>query len=168
MASLALDRSLQVRMRRVRGPRGALIIDDTYNSSSLAVHSGLDLLADAGATRKVAILGDMLELGALAESEHRGIGRRAGGVLDVLITYGNLGSLIADEAQTSARERGRTVRMTHFGSEEREGVVEWMRSELRGGDVVLVKGSRALRMEEFVAAVSSAECGSPEGQRRGR
>jgi UDP-N-acetylmuramoyl-tripeptide--D-alanyl-D-alanine ligase len=166
MASVALDRSLQVRMRLVRGPNEALIIDDTYNSSGLAVRSGLDLLADAGATRKVAVLGDMLELGALAESEHRGIGRRAGEILDVLITYGNLASLIADEAHVGALELGRTLRITQFRSDERDAVVEMMRTDLRGGDVVLVKGSRALRMEEFVAAVCSDECGSPETQPR--
>ena len=131
------DPSIQTRLRRVPGPRGSLLIDDTYNSSPPSVLSALELLETAEATRRIAVLGDMLELGALSEQEHATIGREAARVADLVVTYGDLAT------------QGR-----HFAPEERTELIDFLGAELREGDLVLVKGSRALRMEEIVEALS--------------
>ena len=98
--------------------------------------------------RKLALLGDMLELGDLAESSHDEVGRRAAGVTDVLFTVGDLASGIALAAQgcglTSAE---------HLDS--KEAAARALLAVLRPGDAVLVKGSRALALETVVADVES-------------
>jgi UDP-N-acetylmuramoyl-tripeptide--D-alanyl-D-alanine ligase len=141
------DPAVQKRLRRLRGPAGSLLLDDTYNASTPSMLSGLQLLEDAVATRRVAVLGDMRELGSLSEAEHRFVGERAGDVVDLLVTYG-------DEARIMAGAAVATTTVDSFDPEQRDELIAFLRSELRPGDVVLVKGSRALRMEEIVDALA--------------
>jgi len=140
-------REVDVGPRRVSGPCGSLLLDDTYNASPPSVLSALRVVAETPAERRIAVLGDMLELGPLAEAEHRRVGLRAGQTLDLLVTYGDLAAAIGDEAQPHTRVRSYTA-------DTREALVAFLRSELRSGDLVLLKGSRALRLDEVVAALS--------------
>jgi UDP-N-acetylmuramoyl-tripeptide--D-alanyl-D-alanine ligase len=129
------------------------MIDDTYNSSTPSVLSALGLLQEVRPKRRIAVLGDMRELGSLAEEEHRIVGRRVAEVVDELVTYGEMARIIADEAMATAEVDGRTLPVTSFGLDQRGDLVDFLRQELREGDTVLLKGSRGLQMEDFVEAL---------------
>ncbi|GIW05107.1 MAG: UDP-N-acetylmuramoyl-tripeptide--D-alanyl-D-alanine ligase [Thermomicrobiales bacterium] len=147
------DPRVQVRLLVVPGPNGSRLIDDTYNASTPSVLSALGLLHELRPKRAVAVLGDMRELGEVTEREHRIVGRRVAEVADVLITYGELARIIADEARETAAVDGRPLAVTSFGLDQREELIAHLRRELREGDTVLLKGSRGLQMEDFVAAL---------------
>jgi UDP-N-acetylmuramoyl-tripeptide--D-alanyl-D-alanine ligase len=159
---------IQIRLRRVPGPRGSLLLDDTYNASPPSVLSALQLLEDTPAPRRVAVLGDMLELGALAEQEHDAVGRRAAQVADLVVTYGELAAVIAQAASRTAAETSRPTAVVSFTTAQRADLVDFLRAELEKGDLALVKGSRALRMEEVVNAVATTPQRDASVQARGR
>jgi UDP-N-acetylmuramoyl-tripeptide--D-alanyl-D-alanine ligase len=147
--------SVDLRLRRVRGINNCIVIDDTYNASTAGVLSALTLIGDARPDRAIAVLGDMNELGSLSDREHRTVGRHAAKVADLLVTYGELARTIADEA-SSCRQGERRPAVVSFDPSQRRDLIEFLQGEIRPGDVVLVKGSRALRMEEFVAALTES------------
>lgn len=143
------DPGVQVRLMFVQGPNGSQLIDDTYNASTPSVLSALGLLGDVPARRRIAVLGDMRELGRISEDEHRIVGRRAGDMVDVLVTYGESARLIAEEARAVMR-KGRPVTVHSFGETEKAQLVNLLRQTLANGDIVLFKGSRGLAMETIV------------------
>lgn len=136
------------RMRILPGAGTTTLIDDTYNASPIAVAAALDALASVRTEgRKIALLGDMLELGAFSEEEHRKVGRRAKEVLDLLITVGKRAAWIADEAQKAGMDPDAVM---EFPDSDSAG--EWMRGHLAAGDIILLKGSQGsgenrIRME---------------------
>jgi UDP-N-acetylmuramoyl-tripeptide--D-alanyl-D-alanine ligase len=156
------DPGIQVRLLLIDGPNGSRVIDDTYNASAPSVLSALGLLKQIGGRRKIAVLGDMRELGEVAEEQHRLVGRRVAEVVDELVTYGDLARIIADEAVDTARVEGRSLAVTSFELGERAEIVDYLLSELREGDVALLKGSRGLKMEDFVAVLQRAGDSSSE------
>jgi UDP-N-acetylmuramoyl-tripeptide--D-alanyl-D-alanine ligase len=135
------------------GPNGSRLIDDTYNASTPSVFSALSLLAEVGEGRKIAVLGDMRELGNVTEMEHRKVGRRAAEVCDVLFTFGELARIIGEEAQQTATINGRELPVQSFGANETDSLIEVLRETLQPGDMLLLKGSRGLEMERVVAAL---------------
>ncbi len=150
------DPGIQVRLLFLPGPNGSRLIDDTYNASTPSVLSALGLLREIAPRRAIAVLGDMRELGELSEAEHRIIGRRAAEVADLVVTYGELALTIATEARSGGDGGGvdgPRADVQSFGTGQRQELVAYLRGELREGDVVLLKGSRGLMMEEFVAAL---------------
>ena len=158
------DPAIQVRLLVIPGPRGSRLIDDTYNASTPSVLSALGLLASLRPPRAIAVLGDMRELGSVEEEEHRVVGRRAGEVADLVVTYGELARLIGEEARTMpGRVDGQPPQVRSFGLDQRGELVEFLRRELRDGDVALLKGSRGLRMEEMVGALRADAGGDRAG-----
>jgi UDP-N-acetylmuramoyl-tripeptide--D-alanyl-D-alanine ligase len=151
-----MDRRAQIRLQYLSGPRGSRLIDDTYNASAPSVLSALGLLAKAPAVRRIAVLGDMRELGEESEKQHRIVGKRAAEIVDLLITYGAMARTIAEVAVETAKVDGRTIDVQSFGVEQREQLTETLLSGLRAGDLVLLKGSRGLEMERIVAALQHA------------
>ena len=137
----------QLRLVAVPGLRGSTILDDTYNASPASTIAALNLLAELEG-RKIAVLGDMLELGSYEVEGHRKVGRRAMDVADLLITVGRLGRLIGEEALRCGMPGDRVYIL-----ESNEAAIALLRERLQPGDVVLVKGSRAMRMEEIVNAL---------------
>ncbi|MER3420013.1 MAG: UDP-N-acetylmuramoylalanyl-D-glutamyl-2, 6-diaminopimelate--D-alanyl-D-alanine ligase, partial [Chloroflexota bacterium] len=77
-----------LRLKFLDGPGGTLIIDDTYNASPASMAAALRVLAEQRTGRRIAVLGDMLELGAVEEECHRELGRQAAAVVDLLFTVG--------------------------------------------------------------------------------
>jgi UDP-N-acetylmuramoyl-tripeptide--D-alanyl-D-alanine ligase len=143
---------VQVRLLIVPGPSGSQMIDDTYNASTPSVMSALGLLDAMNPTRAIAVLGDMRELGEVSEREHVAVGRRAGEVADLIVTFGEMARTIAREAATTdGRFDVGPPAVTSFALEQREDLIQFLLHELREGDVVLLKGSRGLQMEEIVA-----------------
>ena len=132
------------RQRLLQGPVGRLIIDDAWNASLPSMLAALDVLA-AVPRRRVAVLGEMLELGPESEAAHRTVGRRAAKVVAALVAVGRGGATIAEEARRAGLPR-EAVRAVPDPSEV-PGVAPAL---LRPGDGVLVKGSRGLHLEETV------------------
>ena len=144
---------VQVRLLFVLGPGGSQIIDDTYNASTPSVLAALDVLRDVPASRRIGVLGEMRELGSVSEQEHRVVGKRAGDLVDLLYTYGDLAKPLAESAASVPREGRQPVEVRSFRVDQRDALIEDLRAELRSGDVVLMKGARGLEMENIVAAV---------------
>ena len=138
----------QLRLVVVPGLRGAIILDDTYNASPASTIAALNLVEELDG-RKIAVLGDMLELGAYEEKGHRKVGRRALDVVAVLITVGERGRLIAEAALAWGMEAEKVII-----AEDNESVIARLREIVAPGDIILVKGSRGMKMEEVVAALA--------------
>jgi UDP-N-acetylmuramoyl-tripeptide--D-alanyl-D-alanine ligase len=137
----------QLRLVAVRTKSGALLLDDTYNASPESTLAALNLLEELGG-RKVAVLGDMLELGPYEEHGHEMVGRRAAEVVDELVTVGELGRMIADAARLAGLP---DEKITVLDSAQQ--ATKYLRSRLSENDVVLVKGSHGMRMDHIVAAL---------------
>jgi UDP-N-acetylmuramoyl-tripeptide--D-alanyl-D-alanine ligase len=137
-----------LRLRVLGGPNGSRILDDSYNASPESVLAALELLRELPGRRKIAVLGDMLELGSESEPGHRRVGQRAALVLDLLITYGPRARATADEARRSGLRPEQVVE-----AEDPDAIADWLRRRLRAGDDVLVKGSLAMGMSRVVAAL---------------
>ncbi len=149
------DPSIQVRLLFVPGPHGSHLIDDTYNASSPSVLSALGVLKEVPASRRIAVLGEMRELGNLSVQEHEIVGQRAGDVVDMLVTYGEQARIMASEAVAVAKSDHRQIEVHSFAEDEKRAVIAFLAKELGQGDVVLLKGSRGLMMEDIVTALRS-------------
>jgi UDP-N-acetylmuramoyl-tripeptide--D-alanyl-D-alanine ligase len=151
------ESGIQVRLLMIEGPNGARLIDDTYNASAPSVLSALGLLSEIPARRRIAVLGDMRELGAASLEHHIAVGQRAARVVDHLVTYGELARTIARTYQETRAEIDAPAGIvTSFAIDQRAELVAYLLGLLQDGDIVLLKGSRGLTMEDFVAALASA------------
>jgi UDP-N-acetylmuramoyl-tripeptide--D-alanyl-D-alanine ligase len=136
---------IQLRLVLVPAANGATLLDDTYNANPASSLAALGLLEELSATRRVAVLGDMLELGAYEEEGHRMVGGRAAQVVDALYTIGPRARIIAAQAvQLNPRLKVETF-------DDKPTLVDVLRRDLRDGDLVLVKGSRSLGLESIVS-----------------
>jgi len=146
-----IDVRTEMRMALRRLGADVLLIDDAYNASPLSVRAALESLGDVRGRRRVAVLGGMLELGDLAESAHREMGRTAvkAGV-DFLVAVGTEARWILDEAIRSGLDPGRAL-WFEDAARAAEAAPEWSAA----GDVILVKGSRGFRLEIVSAALVS-------------
>lgn len=133
------------RLRVVKGTRGSILLDDTYNASPAAVAEALQTLAGLPAQRKIAVLGDMLELGKYAAAAHEEIGRKAARNADFLVTVGALGKLIAE----AARAAGMPEEKIFICASIREAA-EHLPRLVRDGDIILLKASQSVRLEKVV------------------
>jgi UDP-N-acetylmuramyl pentapeptide synthase len=134
-------------------PSGITVIDDSYNANPASMAAALRSLREAPAARRIAVLGDMLELGPGADGLHREVGRLAGELgVDTLYLFGEHAAVTADGALEGGLA-AKSVRAlpTHAA------IAEALQATLRPGDWVLVKGSRGQRMEEVVRLLGAAE-----------
>lgn len=141
----------QLRLVAVYTNNGAMLLDDSYNASPESTLAALNLLEDLDG-RKVAVLGDMLELGQYEEEGHQKVGIRAAEVAAELVTIGERGLVIAD----SAHKAGLSSKHIH-SFQTIEEVVDYLKPSLSKGDVVLVKGSHGMRMDRIIAALEAEE-----------
>jgi UDP-N-acetylmuramoyl-tripeptide--D-alanyl-D-alanine ligase len=145
----------QLRLVVISGINGATVIDDTYNASPASTVAALNLLHDlepTGQGRRIAVLGDMLELGSYTGEGHQIVGRRAADVVDVLVTVGDLGRAIGEEAHEVGFDPAALHIMPDF-----EQAIALLRQIMQPGDLVLVKGSRAVGMDSIVVAISQED-----------
>lgn len=137
------------RGRVLKGAKGSILIDDTYNASPVAVREALDSLALAGDVlpgyRKVAVLGDMLELGRYSRDEHAGIGTYAFGKVDNIIAVGIRSRAIGE----AAIEAGMPEDAVHYTTDAVAAATTLV-SLIAPNDIVLIKGSQSVRMERIV------------------
>lgn len=135
------------RTNLIRGIKNTWIIDDSYNASPQSAKAALDLLADMPIVgHKIAVLGDMLELGALTEEAHQEVGRelvRLG--IDYLFVVGERSRDIARGAKEAGMDEDNIY---HFPYTKEAGI--FLQERLKENDVILVKGSRGAKMEQIV------------------
>jgi UDP-N-acetylmuramoyl-tripeptide--D-alanyl-D-alanine ligase len=148
-----LEKQEQLRLTtmRARSGNGALIIDDTYNASPESMLAALDVLQElhpASQGRRIAVLGDMLELGQYEREGHEKVGARAAQVAQVLVTLGTR----AHEIAAAARQSG-MAKQAVIEYENSSAVAAWLQEHLQASDTVLIKGSHGLHMERIVAAL---------------
>ncbi len=139
----------QLRLVAVRSESGALILDDTYNAAPESTLAGLNLLAEIPG-RRIAVLGDMLELGQYEEEGHQRVGSRAAEVVDYLITLGPRAHIIAQSARKAGLDNSYIKE-----HEEIAPVIDWLKKNLTSKDVVLIKGSHGLRMDRIVTELET-------------
>jgi UDP-N-acetylmuramoyl-tripeptide--D-alanyl-D-alanine ligase len=138
------------RGRVYRLPGGAVLVDDSYNASPAAVARMLELLAAVGG-RRIAVLGEMFELGALSDDAHRAAGEQAARSCELLLAVGGEAARRLAEA---ARAAGLDAVELAGDADEAARVLG---ARLRPGDVVLVKGSRGVGLDRTVAALLGEE-----------
>lgn len=126
------------RMALRAGPRGSQLLDDAYNANPDSVAAALQALATLPATRRIAVLGDMLELGEASRRQHLDVGRLAAGVAQLVIGAGRYGELVADAARNAGAEASAAA--------DAEEAAVLLQEILQEGDVVLLKGSHGSAM----------------------
>lgn len=155
-AGLCLYRPMDKRMAAQTLPGGVKLVNDTYNANPASMAAGLRTLAALAAAEKVkgksvAVLGDMLELGAASSAQHQGIGRLAA---ELGLDYLALSGLYAQETAQAAQAQGMRADQIHL-FDNPAAIGRWcaglmQKGELSQGDWILVKGSRGMRMERFI------------------
>jgi UDP-N-acetylmuramoyl-tripeptide--D-alanyl-D-alanine ligase len=146
-AGLATVRPVGRRLRLERLPSGVALLDDCYNANPASMTAALGTLAGLAAPgrRAVAVLGDMLELGAFEAEAHRALGEEAARSVAILAAFGPRSRATADAARAAGLDA--------FHTEDVEALVRWARATIAPGDVLLVKGSRGMKLERLVEAL---------------
>jgi UDP-N-acetylmuramoyl-tripeptide--D-alanyl-D-alanine ligase len=142
------DPSIQLRLYSLPGVGGSLVIDDSYNANPASSLAALNLLEDLDARRRIAVFADMLELGDYEREGHELVGQRTADVVDQLLTLGDRARILARAAVAGGLA---PAAVTSFG--DKRDLIDALREMLQPGDVVLVKGSRGMRMEDVVEAI---------------
>jgi len=146
-----------LRLVPVAGLRGSTLLDDSYNASPASTCAALRVLGNTSATqalnrRRIAALGDMLELGDYEEQGHREVGRCAADNVDMLITVGRRARALADEAGRA----GLPAEQIHVLDDTR-GAIALLSDEIATGDVILIKGSHSIGMGAIVEALKERQ-----------
>ncbi|HHX58616.1 MAG TPA: UDP-N-acetylmuramoyl-tripeptide--D-alanyl-D-alanine ligase [Candidatus Moranbacteria bacterium] len=144
------------RLSLVEGIKRTIIIDDTYNSAPKSLEEALMVLGECKATKKIAVIGDMLELGREEKKSHQKVGQDLSKFgVDVFIAVGKRMRLAYDECLKKSKK----IKVLHFNNPMEAGLA--LQEILEEGDIVLVKGSQGMRMEKVVEEVM-AEPGEKE------
>jgi len=134
----------------IPGVKSTYILNDCYNASPLSMHAALDTLKDLPAKRRIAVLGDMLEIGEYAMEAHTYLGEVAAKVLDILITVGPRAKFIAE----GARAKGLSPKKILVFEQAIEAGRP-LQALIKKGDLILIKGSHAMRLEKVVNEIKA-------------
>lgn len=129
----------------VKEANGITVINDCYNASPDSMRAALKVLKDMRATRKIAVLGDVLEMGGFAEKALFDVGLETDGV-DVLVTVGDNSKFIAEGAKLSGVEN-----VVSFS--QNAEAIEYLSENIRKGDAILIKASRGMHFEQITEAL---------------
>ncbi len=129
--------------QRIKDAKGITVIEDCYNASPDSQKAGLNTLCKIAKGRKIAVLGDMLELGDYTETAHRTVGEYSAQCeIDALFTLGESAEYIADSAKKGGLK-------DVFAFDDKTGLTEELKKYLQKGDTVLFKASRGMKLEEI-------------------
>ena len=120
---------------------GCTIIKDCYNAGPESMAAALNVLGNR-AGRRIAVLGDMLELGVCTQAEHYRVGRIAAEKADIVLAYGPNGGRVVDGARTGGIHSSMARSF-----ETHDALAQTLKRMVKPGDVILVKGSRGMHME---------------------
>jgi len=143
--------ALPGRTNLIKGIKDTWIIDDSYNASPLAVSAALDILdavSVGDGNRKIAVLGDMMELGVETENGHRQVGKKVASIADLLFTVGERSRFISDEAEKNGLSKDRIF---EFSQSSEAGIP--LQQEIKKGDIILIKGSRSIKTEKIIKEI---------------
>lgn len=135
------------RLSLLEGENDSLIIDDSYNSSPAAALEALEIIKEFNGRRKIAILGDMLELGKYTEEEHVKLGQKVSKIVDILITIGPRARVTAEVAKEELKEDN------IFVFDDYNEALTLIKQIISSKDVVLIKGSQKMRLEKIVEKI---------------
>ncbi|MDI6717582.1 MAG: UDP-N-acetylmuramoyl-tripeptide--D-alanyl-D-alanine ligase [Patescibacteria group bacterium] len=136
------------RMNLIEGIKETWIIDDSYNASPLSIKEALMTLGDLESERKIAVLGDMLELGKYSIEAHEDAGKMVREVADILITVGPRGKFIAEKAKLNGMSYSSV-----FSFDTVNESLKTIQDLSRPGDLILVKASRAIGLDKVVEEI---------------
>lgn len=136
------------RLNLLEGIKKSWILDDTYNASPSSTLAALEALSQFEGRRKIAVLGDMLELGRFTEEAHRKIGQKAARIVDLFFAVGERMKFAVDEAQKNGLP---AKSIFHFDVSEEAGLP--LQNLMQKGDMILIKGSQSMRMEKIVEEI---------------
>jgi UDP-N-acetylmuramoyl-tripeptide--D-alanyl-D-alanine ligase len=139
------------RMQIVRAVKDVTVVDDSYNASPLSMESAMQTIRGIPAERKVGVLGDMLEIGKYSVDAHEKLGKLAEKVFDVIVTVGPRAKIIAEAARVAGLPR-RSI--ASFDTVEE--ATPYVQGMVKKGDLVLVKASRAVKLDKLVDALRAA------------
>lgn len=139
-----------MRTEIVEGENGVTLINDAYNASPTSTRAAVELLQDlTGYNKKIVVLADMLELGAEEEAYHYETGKSINAEkIDCVFTFGKLGKKIAEGASVHFSED----KVASY--EDKEELITDLKAKAGDGDIILVKGSRGMKLEEIVSSMS--------------
>lgn len=147
--SLGKYNTLPGRMRMIPGIKDALIIDDTYNSSPIAIAEAINVLKEIKSVeKKIAVVGDMLELGQFSAIEHRRVAQMLNGVATDVICVGLRTRKVVEELLNFGFPESK---INSFDTSDE--VENYLQNLISEGDIILVKGSQAMRMERIVEGI---------------
>lgn len=141
----------KLRMDIINLEKGIKLINDCYNANLDSMKAALDVLGDYRNNRRIAVLGDMFELGSFSEKAHREVGDYAKSKCDLLIAVGNDAKFIFEESNKS-------IKSFYFNTKEE--ACQFLNTEIKDNDVVLIKASRGMQMEYITNCIT-------EGRKRG-
>ncbi|MFA5099072.1 MAG: UDP-N-acetylmuramoyl-tripeptide--D-alanyl-D-alanine ligase [Candidatus Paceibacterota bacterium] len=136
------------RMNILKGVKGSYVINDAYNASPISMQEALETLSSLEAKRKVAVLGDMLELGKYSIEAHESLGRLAAKMTDILVAVGPRAKFVAEAARSEGFPENK-IMVFDSASEACEPVQNLIKS----GDLVLIKASRAMGLDRIVEEI---------------
>ncbi len=146
---LSLHESPPGRMRVIAGIKGSTIIDDTYNSSPVAAEGAVTVLNNIKTKgKRIAVLGDMLELGKFTIDEHKKLGQLVGSFADLLLAIGPRAKYIVEGAIENDMSEKNII---EFDDARTAG--KYLEDIVGAGDIILVKGSQGMRMERAVEEI---------------
>jgi len=140
-------RAIPGRTKLLSGLKNTWIIDDSYNASPLATLAALDLLNQFEG-RKIAVLGDMLELGQYTEEAHRKIGEEVAQVANLFYAVGQRSIFTADQARKQGMNENQVFK---FYESSQAGIP--LQEKLKPNDIILIKGSRSMQMEKITKEI---------------
>jgi UDP-N-acetylmuramoyl-tripeptide--D-alanyl-D-alanine ligase len=137
------------RLKLIEGVKNTFILDDTYNASPIAVHAALDVLEEIPASgRKIAVLGDMLELGKYTVEAHKAVGDRASKVANIIFTVGPRSKFTSEEARAQGFDAKNIFEFSTSDEAKKP-----LQDLIKEGDLILIKGSQSMRMEKIVEEI---------------
>jgi len=120
------------------------VINDAYNASPMSMTAAIETLAEVAKGRKIAVMGDMLELGSVSKAAHEQVGRElAAKGVDALLTRGEMGSFIAEAAKAAGL-------LSVYSCDSHADAAKVLHKILQPGDTILFKGSRGMQMEKII------------------
>ncbi len=145
-------RPTEGRSNLIKGIKDSLIIDDCYNASLLSMSAALELLASIPSKRKIAILGDMLEIGKYSIFAHERVGEIAAKIADILITIGPRAKFIASRAKEKGLNKNKI-----FSFDVVDEAIEMVINLIKPGDLILLKASNAVGLSKIREAIKFIE-----------
>lgn len=136
------------RGRLLNGIKHTYILDDAYNASPLSMHAAIDMAKSLPASRRIAVLGDMLEIGKYTIEAHEAVGELAARVFDVLVTVGSRAKFTAEAAANAGMSQ---KNIYSFDTADEAGLE--LQKLLRKGDLILVKASHSIGLEKIVEEI---------------